>query len=140
VSVRLQFPRSDAHNGTNSVPPPSKHQLALASMPVSARAASSAAASPAAISDTPRVYKATSEILAAALAHDKSQASVGGQESRRRNADQRAAILRQDPLLAEVEPHRVYCSLCQKWVQLRQDSTYCANPWQQHRSKCIVRA
>lgn len=33
----------------------------------------------------------------------------------------------------------VFCSLCQKWVQLRQDSTYCAYPWLQHRGKCLAR-
>ena len=66
--------------------------------------------------------------------------SVGaGSESRRRNAEQRASHLRADPLLAQVEPHRVFCALCRKWVQLRQDSTFCAYPWQQHRSKCVIR-
>lgn len=60
-------------------------------------------------------------------------------ESRRRNAEQRAATLRADPLIGEVEPNRVFCTLCKKWVQLRQDSSYCAYPWQQHRSKCLAR-
>ncbi|KAF9522361.1 hypothetical protein CPB83DRAFT_899717 [Crepidotus variabilis] len=60
-------------------------------------------------------------------------------ESRRRSAEQRAANLRQDPYIAEVEPNRVFCKLCQKWVQLRQDSSYCAYPWTQHRSKCEAR-
>ncbi|KAG7086224.1 hypothetical protein E1B28_002189 [Marasmius oreades] len=65
--------------------------------------------------------------------------STAAQESRRRNAEQRAATLRADPLIEEVEPNRVFCSLCQKWVQLRQDSSYCAYPWLQHRGKCLVR-
>ncbi|KAH7909942.1 hypothetical protein BJ138DRAFT_1066164 [Hygrophoropsis aurantiaca] len=60
-------------------------------------------------------------------------------ESRRRNAEQRAATLRADPFVAEVEPNRVFCSLCKKWVQLRQDSSYCAYPWLQHRGKCLAR-
>lgn len=60
-------------------------------------------------------------------------------ESRRRNAEQRAANLREDPYIAEVEPNRVFCKLCQKWVQLRQDSSYCAYPWIQHRQKCEAR-
>ncbi|KAF9472324.1 hypothetical protein BDN70DRAFT_489163 [Pholiota conissans] len=47
-------------------------------------------------------------------------------ESRRRNAEQRAATLRADRLFGRVEPNRVFCSLCEKWVQLRQDSSYCA--------------
>ena len=63
----------------------------------------------------------------------------GMQDSRRRSADQRAAALRADPYLGEVEPSRVFCKLCHKWVQLRQDSTYCAYPWQQHRVKCLKR-
>ncbi|KAL0064960.1 hypothetical protein AAF712_008083 [Marasmius tenuissimus] len=61
------------------------------------------------------------------------------QESRRRNAEQRAATLRADPLIEAVEANRVFCSLCQKWVQLRQDSSYCAYPWLQHRGKCLAR-
>lgn len=60
-------------------------------------------------------------------------------ESRRRNAEQRAAALRSDDLIGQVEPNRVFCSLCQKWVQLRQDSSYCAYPWLQHRQKCLNR-
>ncbi|KAJ7587865.1 hypothetical protein C8J56DRAFT_1082229, partial [Mycena floridula] len=60
-------------------------------------------------------------------------------ESRRRNAEQRAAALRSDPLIRFVEPNRVFCSLCLKWVQLRQDSSYCAYPWLQHRGKCLKR-
>ncbi|KAN0088339.1 hypothetical protein V8E55_005396 [Tylopilus felleus] len=60
-------------------------------------------------------------------------------ESRRRNAEQRAATLRGDALVGEVEPNRVFCTLCKKWVQLRQDSSYCAYPWLQHRGKCLTR-
>ncbi|KAJ7636212.1 hypothetical protein FB45DRAFT_828517 [Roridomyces roridus] len=60
-------------------------------------------------------------------------------ESRRRNAEQRAATLRADVLIREVEPNRVFCTLCTKWVQLRQDSSYCAYPWLQHRGKCLAR-
>ncbi|KAJ3890708.1 hypothetical protein GG344DRAFT_48971, partial [Lentinula edodes] len=60
-------------------------------------------------------------------------------ESRRRNAEQRAATLRADTLIKHVEPNRVFCSLCEKWVQLRQDSSFCAYPWFQHRGKCLAR-
>ncbi|KAJ6611107.1 hypothetical protein B0H10DRAFT_2165898 [Mycena sp. CBHHK59/15] len=62
-----------------------------------------------------------------------------GYVSRRRNAEQRAATLRADVLIRAVEPNRVFCSLCAKWVQLRQDSSYCAYPWLQHRGKCLAR-
>ncbi|KIY73202.1 hypothetical protein CYLTODRAFT_440027 [Cylindrobasidium torrendii FP15055 ss-10] len=60
--------------------------------------------------------------------------------SRRRNAEQREAQLRSDPLIQIVEESRVFCSLCQKWVQLRQDSSFCAYPWTQHRGKCLARS
>ncbi|RDB27741.1 hypothetical protein Hypma_003170 [Hypsizygus marmoreus] len=72
--------------------------------------------------------------------HDLNPANYApAHESRRRNAEQRAATLRADTLIGEVEPNRVFCSLCQKWVQLRQDSSYCAYPWLQHRGKCLAR-
>lgn len=61
------------------------------------------------------------------------------QDSRRRSAEHRAATLRSDPLLTNVEPNRVFCTMCQKWVQLRQDSTFCAYPWLQHRGKCLAK-
>ncbi|KII89556.1 hypothetical protein PLICRDRAFT_124521 [Plicaturopsis crispa FD-325 SS-3] len=70
---------------------------------------------------------------------DFTPANYPGHESRRRNAEQRAAILHDDELVGAVEPNRVFCSLCRKWVQLRQDSSYCAYPWLQHRGKCLMR-
>jgi len=60
-------------------------------------------------------------------------------DARRRGAEQRALTLRSDPLLGDVEPNRVFCILCQKWVRLRQDSSYCAYPWLQHRGKCLAK-
>ncbi|VDB96631.1 unnamed protein product [Peniophora sp. CBMAI 1063] len=119
------------------VPPPTQQQLALTGSSPSTGSAPSG--------DGARVGRPVSEILAAASAYAAAQAQAaqagsGVDAPRKKNAEQRAAILREDPLIAQVEPHRVYCALCQKWVQLRQDSTYCANPWQQHRAKCIVRA
>lgn len=129
-----------------SVPPPSQHQLALVSAlpppasltgkekekehsPPSRLASAPPSSSPQPPSATPLPDQPLST----------SVSSTTGSESRRRNAEQRAAQLRADPLLAQVEPHRVFCALCRKWVQLRQDSTFCAYPWQQHRSKCVIR-
>ncbi|KAK7686322.1 hypothetical protein QCA50_010546 [Cerrena zonata] len=106
----------------DSVPPPSKHLLAMVqnSMPL-----------PASITQIP-------PSLSPSTFKDLNPSNFPpAQESRRRNAEQRAAALRSDPLIGEVEPNRVFCSLCQKWVQLRQDSSYCAYPWLQHRSKCL---
>ena len=133
-------------NSSHSVPPPSQHQLALVSAlppPASLTAkekekersppSSLASAQPSASPQPPSATPLPDPPLSTSVP------STTGSESRRRNAEQRAAQLRADPLLAQVEPHRVFCALCRKWVQLRQDSTFCAYPWQQHRSKCVIR-
>ncbi|THH16389.1 hypothetical protein EW146_g4237 [Bondarzewia mesenterica] len=141
-----------------NVPPPSSHQLALASMPIIPRSLPTPSAVPS--TPTSRLSKITklstpkiTDSLPGGIEHSNSPSptstpsslppgtvSQGGmQEHRRRNADQRAAQLRADPFLSEVQPNRVFCSLCQKWVQLRQDSSYCAYPWLQHRGKCLLR-
>ncbi|KAJ7052083.1 hypothetical protein C8F01DRAFT_633879 [Mycena amicta] len=60
-------------------------------------------------------------------------------ETRRRSAEKRRATLEADVLIRVVEPNRVFCAMCEKWVSLRQDSSYCAYPWLQHRGKCLVR-
>ncbi|KAK7044007.1 hypothetical protein VNI00_008176 [Paramarasmius palmivorus] len=87
--------------------------------------------SPIAVRDSPRMVPVNT--------NPSISQSQSIQDSRRRNAEQRAATLRADPLIEKVEANRVFCSLCQKWVQLRQDSSFCAYPWHQHRSKCIGR-
>ncbi|KAH8993001.1 hypothetical protein EDB92DRAFT_521826 [Lactarius akahatsu] len=133
-----------------SVPPPPQHQLALVSaLPRPAGRAIKEKENEMEIevaNDRQHSPPASSPLpppSAPQLSDTPSSASgpnAGtGSESRRRNAEQRAALLRSDPLLAQVEPHRVFCALCRKWVQLRQDSTFCAYPWQQHRSKCVIR-
>jgi hypothetical protein len=120
-----------------SVPPPSQHQLAFLPPPAS-RAAKEKDRPPSPLgSSSPRPPSVPR--LSEPPAPASSTGPSTGSESRRRNAEQRAAQLRADPLLAQVEPHRVFCALCRKWVQLRQDSTFCAYPWQQHRSKCVIR-
>ena len=143
LTIRINvFPRVSSH----SVPPPSQHQLALVSAlpPPASRTAKEkekdhpppsplASTRPSSSPQPPSVAPPPDSLPSI------SAPSITGSESRRRNAEQRAALLRADPLLAEVEPHRVFCGLCRKWVQLRQDSTFCAYPWQQHRSKCVVR-
>jgi hypothetical protein len=133
-------------SSSHSVPPPSLHQLALASAlpPSASRTAKEkekdrplpsplASAQPSCSPQPPPAAPLPDPPLST------SASNTSGSESRRRNAEQRAAQLRADPLLAQVEPHRVFCALCRKWVQLRQDSTFCAYPWQQHRSKCVIR-
>ncbi|KAI0675646.1 hypothetical protein C8Q78DRAFT_1005757 [Trametes maxima] len=127
-----------------NVPPPPKHLLALASSsslppPQSVSARSAVSHSAAASAPLPSPSASPAATTAFATSFRDYTPNHFPQESRRRNADQRAAALRADPLLGEVEPGRVFCKLCQKWVQLRQDSTYCSYPWLQHRVKCLQR-
>ncbi|KAI9459734.1 hypothetical protein BJY52DRAFT_358082 [Lactarius psammicola] len=133
-----------------SVPPPPQHQLALVSaLPPPAARANKDKEREMEVEvarDRPLSPSASSPHPPPSAPHlsDTPPSTAGpntgtGSESRRRNAEQRAEHLRNDQLLLHVEPHRVFCRLCQKWVQLRQDSTFCAYPWQQHRSKCVIR-
>ncbi|KAH8111768.1 hypothetical protein DFH11DRAFT_576855 [Phellopilus nigrolimitatus] len=69
---------------------------------------------------------------AAARPHPPSPRADGGTSSAH-------PPIRADPLLREVEPNRVFCGVCAKWVQLRQDSSFCAYPWHQHRGKCLAK-
>ncbi|KAI0685888.1 hypothetical protein BC835DRAFT_1381716 [Cytidiella melzeri] len=123
----------------DSVPPPSKHLMAMVS-------SSNLPAPPSLNSHRPSTSRNTTEASTSSTLtfsptfKDLNPSNFApSQESRRRNAEQRAASLRSDPLISEVEPSRVFCSVCKKWVQLRQDSSYCAYPWVQHREKCLKR-
>ncbi|GBE86704.1 hypothetical protein BKA93DRAFT_759875 [Sparassis latifolia] len=127
----------------DSVPPPPKHLLALASSsslppPVPA-GPPSPTVNPIAVQPMSNGVATVPQPSPSAF-KDLNPLNFGpAHESRRRNAEQRAAALRSDPLVGDVEPNRVFCTLCQKWVQLRQDSSYCAYPWLQHRGKCLNR-
>lgn len=59
--------------------------------------------------------------------------------ARRLHAEGRKEILEADPNAELVEPYRVLCRLCQKWVKLRPKSTFCSAPWQSHIRRCIAR-
>ncbi|KAH9957007.1 hypothetical protein BC827DRAFT_1157493 [Russula dissimulans] len=129
---------SAASSAIPSVPPPPQHQLALVSAlpPPVSRSVKEKEHPPSPLASSSPQPPSAPQLSDPPL---PASAPGPGSESRRRNAEQRAAQLRADPLLAQVEPHRVFCALCHKWVQLRQDSTFCAYPWQQHRSKCVIR-
>ncbi|EKM50533.1 uncharacterized protein PHACADRAFT_263868 [Phanerochaete carnosa HHB-10118-sp] len=117
----------------DSVPPPSRHLMALVS-------SSSLPTPPLPSTKTASEAPSFASPISVTSFKDLNPSNFApSQESRRRNAEQRAAQLRSDPLIGEVEPNRVFCTICQKWVQLRQDSSYCAYPWQQHRGKCLKR-
>lgn len=42
-------------------------------------------------------------------------------------------------LLTPSEPYRVECAICNKWIRLRPNSTYCSIPWDAHRKSCLAR-
>lgn len=35
-----------------------------------------------------------------------------------------------------MEPHRVFCTKCSRWVSLGQKQTYYLTPWEKHRTRC----
>ena len=57
----------------------------------------------------------------------------------RRTEDERLSFLLSDPHATTVEPHRILCAICRRWIQLRKNSTYCTAPWVQHARKCAAR-
>ncbi|KAJ3815256.1 hypothetical protein F5876DRAFT_31106, partial [Lentinula aff. lateritia] len=117
----------------SNVPPPPSHMQRPGGLPhpraVAPPLDTSAPSTEGGSQSEPIMYSPAAGIFPPGPAH----------ESRRRNAEQRAATLRADTLIKHVEPNRVFCSLCEKWVQLRQDSSFCAYPWFQHRGKCLAR-
>lgn len=120
------------------VPPLSEQQLALASLPSISRTPPSSPSRP--LTSTPPVVNGDVNRITPSFKGELNPSNFpSSHESRQKSAEQRAVSLRLDPLLEEVEPNRVFCTLCQKWVQLRQDSSYCAYPWLHHRAKCLTR-
>ncbi|KII87343.1 hypothetical protein PLICRDRAFT_125383 [Plicaturopsis crispa FD-325 SS-3] len=54
----------------------------------------------------------------------------------RRTEAARIAVLKGDPACAELEPHRVLCNRCNKWVNTGKRQTYTIRPWMNHRTRC----
>ncbi|KAF8141505.1 hypothetical protein EV363DRAFT_1308297 [Boletus edulis] len=67
----------------------------------------------------------------------KSEApSSSPSRSIRRTTAQRRAFLRDEPLAGEVEPHRVYCLECEKWIKLSLHTEYAVSNWTLHKQRC----
>ncbi|KAK0434739.1 hypothetical protein EV421DRAFT_1693281, partial [Armillaria borealis] len=64
---------------------------------------------------------------------DRVQLYWGTPSWQRHTEEERKNILLADRLIEKVEPHRVRCLLCQKWVCLRNNCRYFPLPWHQHR-------
>lgn len=54
----------------------------------------------------------------------------------RRTEAQRIELLKGHPECGGMEPHRVFCIRCNKWVNLGKRQTYTIQPWEKHRIRC----
>jgi hypothetical protein len=63
------------------------------------------------------------------------ESSPGSARIRRTEA-KRIQILEDDVNCGEMEPHRVYCTSCEKWVNLGKQQTYALRPWEKHKTRC----
>lgn len=54
----------------------------------------------------------------------------------RRTEGQRRAFLRNDVQAQEVEPQRVLCRVCEKWIKLSAVCNYGAGNWLAHKQRC----
>ncbi|KAF7309881.1 hypothetical protein MIND_00360400 [Mycena indigotica] len=64
------------------------------------------------------------------------ESSVMGGGSIRRTEAERIEYFKNQPDCAEVEPHSVKCTRCNKVVALGRKQTYTVKPWENHRRKC----
>ena len=54
----------------------------------------------------------------------------------RRTEAERIEYFRNQPECGEIEPHRAFCTRCNKHVGLGKKQTYTVRPWETHRAKC----
>jgi len=57
----------------------------------------------------------------------------------RRTETERIEYFRNQPECGTLEPHRAFCTRCNKFVNLGRKQTYAVRPWETHRSKCDQR-
>ncbi|TFK39840.1 hypothetical protein BDQ12DRAFT_681321 [Crucibulum laeve] len=61
--------------------------------------------------------------------------SIMGTRIRRSEAE-RIQYFENQPECGKFEPHRAYCSKCDKYVSLGQKIAYTVRPWEKHRARC----
>ena len=54
----------------------------------------------------------------------------------KRTEAERIEYFRNQPECGEIEPHRAFCTRCNKHVGLGKKQTYTVRPWETHRAKC----
>jgi hypothetical protein len=67
------------------------------------------------------------------------ESSKGGVRFRRTEAE-RIQYFSDHPHCGTMEPHRVLCTKCHKFVNLGRKQTYAVRPWEVHRSRCDQKA
>ena len=68
-------------------------------------------------------------------AHDVSDREGALRSSRTTEAERRS-YLESHPDVAELEPHRVKCRCCDKWLKLSSTQNYALAPWKLHKKAC----
>lgn len=114
-----------------SIPPPS--------LPSSLARTTTTTTPPANHHHPRRSDSGTGRAAAAAAAKTSDAYAITSPPQIRRTESERVKLLVSDPNATTVEPHRVLCAVCGRWIQLRKNSTYCTAPWIQHVGKCVKR-
>ncbi|KAG1725738.1 hypothetical protein EDB19DRAFT_1929996 [Suillus lakei] len=66
------------------------------------------------------------------------ESSAGGRI--RRSEPERIQYFRDQSQCDDMEPHRVHCARCDKWINLGKRQTYAVRPWEIHRRRCDPRS
>jgi len=62
--------------------------------------------------------------------------SCPGSVRRRRTEAERIEVIKGHVHCGEMEPHRVFCTRCDQWVNLGKKQTYTVKSWEKHRIRC----
>ncbi|KAG1880538.1 hypothetical protein C8R48DRAFT_684464 [Suillus tomentosus] len=66
------------------------------------------------------------------------ESSAGGRI--RRSESERIQYFKDQSQCDDMEPHRVHCARCDKWINLGRRQTYAVRPWEIHRRRCDPRS
>ncbi|KAG1774102.1 hypothetical protein EV702DRAFT_1126647 [Suillus placidus] len=66
------------------------------------------------------------------------ESSAGGRI--RRSESERIQYFKDQSQCDDMEPHRVHCARCDKWINLGKRQTYTVRPWEIHRRRCDPRS
>ncbi|KIJ51467.1 hypothetical protein M422DRAFT_776711 [Sphaerobolus stellatus SS14] len=125
------------------VPPPNLHPSLLVkdiptiSLPQSRQPSEAKSDNDAEVNPSEASNKASSS--SSVIPKEQKQPKEPRRRIREADAAVRRAALEADPYSDLVEPDRILCKLCKKWVKLRPNSSYCSAPWQSHIQRCVAK-